>query len=71
MYIGDETRDINSAKKSHVKSVGVTWGFNSSEALEKEKPDFLINHPHELITILDHYQYNILDDSSKVNRLII
>ncbi len=71
MYIGDETRDINSAKRSHVKCIGVTWGFNSSEALAKEKPDFLINHPHELITILDNYQYNLLDDLSRVNHQIV
>ncbi|EAZ89104.1 HAD-IIIC family phosphatase [Crocosphaera chwakensis] len=69
IYIGDETRDINSAKKSHVKCIGVTWGFNSSEALAKEKPDFLINHPNELITILDNYQYNLLDNLSRVNHL--
>ncbi|MDJ0730572.1 MAG: HAD-IA family hydrolase [Crocosphaera sp.] len=69
MYIGDETRDINSAKKSHVKCVGVTWGFNSSEALAKQEPDFLINNPDELITILDNYQYPIIDDQSHVNPL--
>ncbi len=55
MYIGDETRDIHSAKKSHVKCVGVTWGFNSGEALSKQNPDFLINQPYELITILNDY----------------
>ncbi|MDJ0598529.1 MAG: HAD-IIIC family phosphatase [Crocosphaera sp.] len=69
MYIGDETRDINSAKKSDVKCVGVTWGFNSGEALAKQEPDYLINQPYELIAILDNYQYTIINDPSKVNPL--
>ncbi|ACB50104.1 probable HAD-superfamily hydrolase, subfamily IA, variant 1 [Crocosphaera subtropica ATCC 51142] len=65
VYIGDETRDINSAKKSQIKCVGVTWGFNSSEALAKENPDFLINSPYELITILENYRYKVLDSESR------
>ncbi|MDJ0659994.1 MAG: HAD-IA family hydrolase [Crocosphaera sp.] len=69
MYIGDETRDINSAKKSHVKCVGVTWGFNSGEALAKQEPDFLINQPYELVTILDNYQQQIIDDQSNIKPL--
>ncbi|MGK7955323.1 MAG: HAD-IA family hydrolase [Crocosphaera sp.] len=71
MYIGDETRDIHSAKKSNVKCVGVTWGFNSGEALAKQEPDFLINNPYELITILGNDQCNIIDDKSQVNSLIM
>ncbi|MDJ0843817.1 HAD-IIIC family phosphatase [Crocosphaera sp.] len=69
IYIGDETRDINSAKKSHVKCVAVTWGFNSGEALAKQKPDFLIHQPCELVTILDNYQYQIIEVQSNVNPL--
>ena len=71
MYIGDETRDINSAKKSQVKSVGVTWGFNSGEALAKHQPDFLINSPYELMKILDNSQYNFMDKQSHANSLTI
>ena len=71
MYIGDETRDINSAKKSRVQCVGVTWGFNSSQALAKQEPDFLIHNPYELMTILGHDQCNIIDDQSQVNSLIM
>ena len=71
MYIGDETRDINSAKKSQVKSVGVPWGFNSGEALAKHQPDFLINSPYELMKILDNSQYNLMDKQSHANSLTI
>ena len=71
MYIGDETRDIHSAKKSRVQCVGVTWGFNSSQALAKQEPDFLIHNPYELMTILDNSQYDIMDEQSKVTSLTI
>lgn len=50
-YVGDETRDIEAAKKSGVKTVAVTWGFNNEKILLKEKPDFLIKKPKELLEI--------------------
>ncbi|MDD1415907.1 HAD-IA family hydrolase [Dolichospermum sp. ST_con] len=49
IYVGDETRDIESAKKANIKVIAVSWGFNSSEALSKQNPDFLIHHPSELL----------------------
>ncbi|MGK7930202.1 MAG: HAD hydrolase-like protein [Microcystaceae cyanobacterium] len=53
MYIGDETRDIQSAQKSQVVMTAVSWGFNSAQVLAKYNPDFIINQPHELLAILD------------------
>ncbi|MGG6270742.1 HAD hydrolase-like protein [Leptolyngbya sp. AN03gr2] len=47
-YVGDETRDIEAAKKSGVNSIAATWGINSAEILLKYHPDFLINCPTEL-----------------------
>jgi phosphoglycolate phosphatase len=52
IYVGDETRDIESAKKANIKVVAVSWGFNSSEALGKQHPDFLIHHPQELLDVI-------------------
>ncbi|MEA5532644.1 HAD-IA family hydrolase [Crocosphaera sp. XPORK-15E] len=69
MYIGDETRDINSAKKSNVQSVAVTWGFNSTEVLAKHQPDFLINHPQELISILQENRYLIDRQTAMIESL--
>jgi phosphoglycolate phosphatase len=51
IYVGDETRDIDAAKKIHVQSVAVTWGFNSPQALRDRRPDYLIDHPRELLSI--------------------
>jgi phosphoglycolate phosphatase len=52
IYVGDETRDVESAKKANIKVVAVSWGFNSSEALGKQNPDFLIHHPRELLAVI-------------------
>lgn len=52
IYVGDETRDIDSAKKAGVKGIAVSWGFNSKKVLAKHHPDALIEHPQELIDIL-------------------
>ena len=52
MYIGDETRDIEAAKKAGIKSIAVIWGYESKNLLKKSKPDFLINEPMDLIRII-------------------
>jgi len=51
VYIGDETRDIEAAKEAGVKIISVTWGINSKKILQKQKPDFLIDKPEQLISI--------------------
>lgn len=52
IYVGDEDRDIKAAKKVKIKSVAVTWGYNSRERLIKEKPTYLVDSPKELGKIL-------------------
>ncbi len=51
-YVGDETRDIEAAKKSKVRSIAVSWGFNSKQVLATHKPDFLIQHPKEFAEVI-------------------
>ncbi len=52
IYVGDETRDIESAKKSQIIAIAVSWGFNTKEVLMKQNPDYVIEQPSELIDIL-------------------
>jgi len=47
-YVCDEVRDIEAARKSGIKSIAVTWGYNTKDALIKENPDFLVNSLDEL-----------------------
>jgi phosphoglycolate phosphatase len=51
-YIGDEVRDIESAKKVGIQVISVTWGFNTAKKLKETNPNFLANTPNELSTIL-------------------
>lgn len=48
IYVGDETRDIDAARKAGIRCIAVTWGVNEREILESQSPDFLITHPSEL-----------------------
>lgn len=52
IYIGDEVRDIEAARKAGVKSAGVTWGFNNPESIEAAKPDIVVRRPAELAKYL-------------------
>jgi len=53
IYIGDESRDIEAAKKNNVKIISVSWGFNTYNLLEKYKPDFLISDAKEILKIIE------------------
>ena len=59
IYVGDETRDIESAKKSQVIAIAVSWGFNTKEVLIKQNPDYVIEQPSELIDILKQPELTI------------
>ena len=57
VYVGDEIRDIDAAKKTGIKVIAVGWGFNSPQALAAQNPNFLIERPQELIEIMNSWQY--------------
>jgi len=52
-YIGDETRDVEAAKKTGVKSIAVTWGYNSEKALLQYQPDFIAQEPKNILETLE------------------
>jgi phosphoglycolate phosphatase len=56
IYVGDETRDIRSARKSHISVVAVSWGFNATEILQEHQPDYLIAEPLELLEAIALWQ---------------
>ncbi len=51
-YVGDEGRDVEAAKRVGLKSVAVTWGFNSAELLAAHHPHALANSREELAKVL-------------------
>jgi HAD superfamily hydrolase (TIGR01549 family) len=52
IYLGDEIRDVEACRRVGVKVAAVTWGFNSKEALIRLQPDWVIEKPAELMTVL-------------------
>lgn len=50
-YVGDEARDIVAAKRVGMQMVSVTWGFNDKELLQNLTPDYLIEHPKDLVKL--------------------
>ncbi len=52
IYVADETRDVKAARKAGVKIIAVSWGFNSRQAFSVFKPDFLIDEPGELVSVI-------------------
>jgi HAD superfamily hydrolase (TIGR01509 family) len=56
VYVGDEVRDIDAAKRTGIKVIAVNWGFNSQSALAAHHPDFLIERPEQLIEIIDNWE---------------
>lgn len=46
--IGDRYSDINGAKQSDIKSIGVTWGYGSREELLDCKADYIVDNAKEL-----------------------
>jgi len=49
LVVGDETRDIDAAKKASVDSAAVLWGYNSRKALCTCCPEHLLEDPQELL----------------------
>lgn len=52
IYVGDETRDIEAAKKVNISVVAVSWGFNTPEILAASQPNNVIDHPKQLLECL-------------------
>ena len=52
LYVGDEIRDIEAARRAGVRSAAVGWGYNALERLRAAGPDYLIEAPGDLLASL-------------------
>ena len=52
IYVGDEVRDIEACRDNGIKIISVTWGFNIKEILQKNKPDYLVDKPGDILKII-------------------
>ncbi len=48
LYIGDSEVDIATGKAADMKTIGVTWGFRSREALKEAGAEWIIDAPEEI-----------------------
>jgi HAD superfamily hydrolase (TIGR01549 family) len=48
LYVGDEMRDIEAARKAGVASAAVTWGFHAEPLLRTSEPNYIVNDPAKL-----------------------
>ena len=55
IYVGDETRDMEAARKTKVSALAVCWGANGKEAMENEQPLFCINDQAELLSCAQQF----------------
>jgi len=52
LYIGDSGTDIETAKNANIMVAAVTWGFRPRTELESFSPNFIVNHPSEILEII-------------------
>jgi phosphoglycolate phosphatase len=55
LFVGDEMRDIEAAQETGIHMAAVTWGYNSHSAIQALEPDYLIESPSQIISLLDPY----------------
>lgn len=54
IYIGDEVRDIEAARKIGMPIISVTWGYNGEQILKKYKPDHLVTKPTQIVGVIQN-----------------
>ncbi|MGL5636074.1 MAG: HAD family hydrolase [Bacteroidales bacterium] len=52
LFVGDSGVDMQTAINANVSSVAVSWGFRPMSELNQFSPNFTINSPNELLSII-------------------
>jgi pyrophosphatase PpaX len=52
IYVGDSTHDMESGRAAGVRTAAVLWGPFGREHLERTAPDFWLERPAELLSLL-------------------
>lgn len=53
LMVGDSKNDIQAAKAAGIPVVGLSYGYNHGEPIEKSDPDFVLHHFAELVSLLN------------------
>jgi phosphoglycolate phosphatase len=52
VYVGDEARDIEACRRIPVAVIAVSWGFHRRDFLLGREPDYLVDTPDEIRSIV-------------------
>ena len=52
VLVGDTWVDIETARRAGMTAVGVTWGFRSRDDLLAAGPDYIVDHPAEVLELV-------------------
>ncbi|HEX5797440.1 MAG TPA: HAD hydrolase-like protein [Candidatus Saccharimonadales bacterium] len=63
--IGDEIRDIQAGKKTRMKTIGVTWGLQSEQALRSISPDYIAKKPGDILKFLYNKDQTVGDNNQR------
>lgn len=55
IMIGDRMHDIHGAKECGIKSVGVMWGYGSTEEFNENGADYIVHNMEELSNLILNY----------------
>lgn len=58
VYVGDETRDIESARDASVPCISVTWGFAEPGFLRQLNPRAVAETPQDIIQLIQLVKYS-------------
>ncbi len=53
LSIGDELRDLKSSRQAGIAFGAVTWGYTDAERLKAQNPDWIFNHPQQILEALE------------------
>ncbi len=56
LYVGDSLVDAETAKAAQVTLILCTWGFCTMQQLSSVRSDYLVNHPLEIMTIVEQFE---------------
>ncbi len=55
-FVGDSPVDIQTARNARMQAVAVAWGLRKKDELLAAQPDFLLDDPLELISVVEHHR---------------
>lgn len=56
VMVGDRSHDIIGAKRHHIASIGVTYGYGTEEELKAHGADFIAHSPSDIVRLLGNWE---------------